>query len=71
MLPTQWETNAMPNTDKPELESRKDAPLHRPSGPIDAGSSDSHDKPIVEPSGQMNTVKPTPGSEAPGQVSKM
>ena len=61
----------MPNTTKPELEPRKDAPLHRPEGPIDAGSSDTHNDPIVQPSGNMHTTKPTPGSEAPGQVSKM
>lgn len=61
----------MPNTDKPELDQRKDGPLHRPEGRIDAGSSDSHDKPIVKPFGQMHTTKPIPGNEVPGQGSKM
>jgi hypothetical protein len=61
----------MPNTDKPNLNSRKDGPLHRPAGPLDAGSSDNDNSPIVKPSGEMQTTKPTPGSEAPGQVSKM
>ena len=63
----------MPNaTDKPELDPRKDGSLHRPEGPIDAGSRDTHNDPIVQPSGGLRTTKPTPGGEVvPGQGSKM
>ena len=63
----------MPNeTDKPQLDPRKDSPLHRSQGPIDAGDRDTHNDPIVQPSGGLHSTKPTPGGEVvPGQGSKM
>lgn len=63
----------MPNKDdKAELDPRKDGPLHRKEGPIDAGDRDTHNDSIVQPSGGLRTTKPTPGGEVvPGQGSKM
>lgn len=61
----------MAETEKTTLNPRTDGPLHRPSGSLDAGSSDESNTTIVKPTGELHTVKPTPGSEAPGQVSKM
>jgi hypothetical protein len=63
--------NAMAENEKTTSNPRSDGPLHRPSGKLDAGSSDESNDSIVKPSGNLHSVKPTPGSEAPGQTTKM
>jgi hypothetical protein len=62
----------MSNTEKLSPGSPEKAPLHRPAKVIDVGSSnDGDESPIVKPSREMHTTKPTPGNEAPGQTTKM
>jgi len=58
--------------DKPSFASQEKQPLHKAPNMIDAGKSpDGSESAILKPSDDMHTAKPTPGNEAPGQVSKM
>jgi hypothetical protein len=58
--------------DKPSFDSQEKQPLHKAPNSIDAGKSpDGSESAIVKPSQEMHATKPTPGNEAPGQVSKM
>ena len=63
----------MSEDSKKSLDSRENGPLHRPQGRIDAGKTNNgNEGPISKPSsGGMQETTPSPGHEAPGQVSKM
>lgn len=60
------------NDNKP-LDSRQDAPLHRPSARIDAGQPNTgNDDELVKPPVNSHLVTPEVGKDIPaGQVTKM